>query len=230
MRSLFGARWNVFRYAADLSHLISVVLLLYRMWRKKSCSGISLKTQLLYVVVHVTRYCNASFFSPPVYNVLFKIFYLATAVAILWLMKRALAETYERRHDTFRIVFIIAVAALCAVPSAVSARRGGAGFFEAAGVYLWAFSLWTEALAVLPQIFLLVRSRRVDVLTLDSLFFMSIYRLFYLLNWVYQLISGVGPRTPVIYVTGVLQTAIYADYIFFYVRTKIGGENPGLPI
>ena len=43
--------WNIFRYLADFSHLISVVILLHKMITKKTCSGISLKTQLLFLLL-----------------------------------------------------------------------------------------------------------------------------------------------------------------------------------
>jgi ER lumen protein retaining receptor len=225
----YGPSWNPLRYAADLSHLISIVLLLYTMWRKKSCSGISLKTQFLFLIVHITRYCNGNFFAPPIYNIIFKLFYLVTAVAIIWAMMGPLARTSEIRHDTFRLAFLIVPAALFALPSGVSMYRETHSLYHVIGYYSWAFSLWAEALAVLPQMFLIQRCKKVDVIPWDSIFFMSIYRALYLLSWIYRLIRERETQYAVVYLSGILQTVIYIDYIFHYGKTKIKGGNPDLP-
>jgi ER lumen protein retaining receptor len=47
---------NVFRIAADFSHLGSIVILLHKMVQLNSCSGISFKSQALYFFVYLTRY------------------------------------------------------------------------------------------------------------------------------------------------------------------------------
>jgi hypothetical protein len=96
-------------------------------------------------------------------------------------------------------------------------------------IYFWAFSLWAEALAVLPQMILLGRSERVEALTREHLFFMSIYRLLYLFNWVYQLINHFKLEYKVIIITGIVQTVIYADYIWVYCRAKVTGQDLNLP-
>jgi ER lumen protein retaining receptor len=123
------------------------------------------------------------------------------------------------------------VCALLAIFTGVSDYRSSVipSVGHAIVMYFWAFSLWAEALAVLPQMILLGRGGRVDALNREHLFFMSIYRLLYLLNWVYQIVKSRGQRYPVLYITGVLQTAIYADFIWVYCRAKVKGEEFELP-
>jgi ER lumen protein retaining receptor len=224
-----GVTWNIFRYSGDFSHLISILILLFKMLRKRSCAGISFNTQLLYLIVHVTRYCNSNFFTPPIYNLIFKIFYLVTAIAILVAMRTRLASTWNRRHDTFRVIFIIILCALLAIITGGLEYRSTRTLGHSIQIYFWAFSLWAEALAVLPQMILLGRSERVEGLIREHLFFMSIYRILYLFNWFYQFIHNRGPKYHVIYVASVLQTVIYADYIYVYCRAKVKGQELDLP-
>nr|KAJ0228150.1 hypothetical protein LSAT_V11C100044030 [Lactuca sativa] len=48
----------------------------------------------------------------------------------------------------------------------------------------WAFSIYLEAVAILPQLVLLQRSGNVDNLTGQYVFFLGAYRALYILNWI----------------------------------------------
>ena len=42
---------NIFRLAADMLHLLSFIVMLYRMKTQRSCRGVSLKSQILFLTV-----------------------------------------------------------------------------------------------------------------------------------------------------------------------------------
>jgi len=212
--------WNIFRYLADFSHLVSVCLLLQKMLSKKSCYGVSLKTQVLYLVVFCARYVNRGLFYPPLYNVLFKAFYIVSAAAVVVLMKTRLRASYEKRHDTFHVAFILV---LC-LPFAYFSMS-----FKSFESFMLAYSLWVESVAIVPQLVLLGRSRKLVVMTRDCIFFMSVYRLFYVMNWVYKLATDTGRTQHVLWITGILQTAVYSDFIYVYLKTKVTGAEFELP-
>lgn len=46
---------NLFRLAGDMSHVVSILVLILRLRSSKSAVGISLKTQELFLIVFVTR-------------------------------------------------------------------------------------------------------------------------------------------------------------------------------
>ena len=213
-------QWNIFRYLADFSHLISVCLLLHKMLKKKSCSGVSLKTQILHLVVFCCRYLNRGLFAPPLYNILFKLFYMASAAVIVVLMMTRLRPSYEHRHDTFKIIIILVV---CAPLAWFSRPRKGFDYL------MMTYSLWVESFAILPQLVLLGRSKKLDVLNREYIFFLSIYRLFYLLNWIYKLATDTGKTAHVVWITGILQTIIYSDFIYVYLKMKVTGAEFELP-
>ena len=79
---------NIFRFLGDLSHLASIFILLHKIQQSRSCRGISLKTQGLYLVVFVTRYVDLitgpfqSF-----YNTLMKLFFIGSTAYTLYLMR-----------------------------------------------------------------------------------------------------------------------------------------------
>lgn len=52
--------------------------------------------------------------------------------------------------------------------------------------YLWAFSIYLEAIAILPQLILLQRHGIVENLTANYIVCLGAYRALYILNWVYR--------------------------------------------
>lgn len=212
--------WNIFRYIADTSHLVSIALLLYKMHEKKTCVGVSLKTNILYLSVYLLRYINPYLFDPPLYNLVFKIFFICTSIYIIYLIKVKYNPTYEVRHDTFRIIFVYVVSLILALLTTPSYNI----FF-----ITHSYSLWIEAFAIVPQLFLLNRSSKIDIINRDYIFFLSIYRLFYLINWLYKLFTDTGSTRANVWLSGITQTVIYSDFIYEYLKMKVSGKEYELP-
>ena len=82
----FQTNMNIFRLFGDLSHLTAIVLLLMKIWKTRSCAGISGKSQILFLVVFVTRYLDlfTSFIS--LYNTVMKMFFIGSAAGTVYLM------------------------------------------------------------------------------------------------------------------------------------------------
>jgi ER lumen protein retaining receptor len=216
---ILGKNWNVFRYTADLSHLASILILLTRMIRKRSCHGISLKTHILYLIVFLCRYCPDGFFRPPLYNIFFKIVYIVLTSVIIVLIRFVYRKTYDRKHDTFHMWFILLV---CVPPTLLSALNWGLSEL------LWTYSLWLESLVIFPQLFMLRRTQRTDTLTKDYIFFLGSYRLFYILNWARKYLKKHKTET-VVWITGIIQTLVYIDFLYYYVKAFVKGTEMELP-
>jgi ER lumen protein retaining receptor len=79
---------NIFRFLGDLSHLASIFILLHKIQTSRSCRGISFKTQLLYLIVFLTRYVDL-LTGPYVslYNTLMKLFFIGSTAYTLYLMR-----------------------------------------------------------------------------------------------------------------------------------------------
>ncbi len=59
---------NFFRIAGDMCHLLSFVVMFWKLHSSKSVAGISLKTQELYVIVFVARYLDLFWNFLSIYN------------------------------------------------------------------------------------------------------------------------------------------------------------------
>lgn len=65
---------NIFRLTADLAHLIAIVILLIKIWKTRSCAGISCRAQVLFLIVFVCRYLDIFTNFVSVYNSLMKVY------------------------------------------------------------------------------------------------------------------------------------------------------------
>jgi ER lumen protein retaining receptor len=80
---------------------------------------------------------------------------------------------------------------------------------------LWAFSIWLESVAVLPQLFMLQRTGEAEAITTHYLFALGIYRALYILNWVYRFFAQ-GYFDPIAVLAGIVQTVLYSDFFYIY--------------
>ena len=206
---------NIFRLIGDLLHLGAIFILLGKMLRQRSAAGISLKTQFLYAVVFTTRYLDLFTSYVSLYNTTMKLFFLATSWHICYLMRNRSPwkATYDRENDTFRVRYLIIP---CAVLALIFHRHTMHEFME----ILWTFSEYLEAVAVLPQIFLLEYTERYDALTSHYLFALGAYRLFYVFNWVYRYVYE-GRLLWVSVIAGTLQTLLYVDFFYHYITQVV---------
>lgn len=200
---------NIFRFAGDMTHLFSVIVLLLKIYATKSCSGVSLKTQELYALVFITRYLDLFTDFISVYNTIMKIVFISSSLALVWCMRQhpLVRRTYDKDLDTFRHYILVAVSLVLAL---VFHDR-----FTVKEIF-WAFSIYLEAVAILPQLVLLQRSGNVDNLTGQYIFFLGAYRAFYILNWIYRYFTESHYFRWIPWMAGLVQTALYADFFYYY--------------
>jgi len=205
-----------------MTHLLSIILLLLKIQGEKSCRGISLKTQELYALVFACRYLDlfTSFIS--LYNTVMKLVFLASSFSIIYYMRyhKQVKATYDREQDTFRVVFLV-------VPCLVLALliNHEFTFME----ILWTFSIYLEAVAILPQLVLLQRTSNIDNMSANYVFFLGTYRGLYILNWIYRYMTEHRYRQWIVWTSGVAQTALYCDFFYYYVKAWRSHEKLKLP-
>jgi ER lumen protein retaining receptor len=206
---------DLFRFIADMLHVAAIIILLSKMLRQKSSAGISLRTQFLYVVVFVTRYLDLFYYFISVYNTVMKLFFIASAVYICYLMHfvNPWKATHDKDNDTFRLRYLI-------VPCAILALLFHRESLHEVRTILWTFSEYLEAVAVLPQIFLLEHTDRYDALTSHYLAALGAYRLFYIFSWIYRYVVD-GELIWVSLLAGVIQTLLYCDFLYQYFQQVV---------
>ncbi|XP_077603299.1 ER lumen protein-retaining receptor 1 [Crocuta crocuta] len=105
---------NLFRFLGDLSHLLAIILLLLKIWKSRSCAGISGKSQVLFAVVFTARYLDLFTNYISLYNTCMKVVYIACSFTTVWMIYSKFKATYDGNHDTFRVEFLVVPTAILA--------------------------------------------------------------------------------------------------------------------
>ncbi|XP_017886996.1 ER lumen protein-retaining receptor [Ceratina calcarata] len=210
---------NVFRLLGDLSHLLAIIVLLLKIWKTRSCAGISGKSQILFAIVYITRYLDLITTYISAYNMFMKIIFIATSIAIVYLMYVKFKATYDHNHDTFRIEFLL-------LPTLVLALLINHEFTIVE--ILWTFSIYLESVAILPQLFLVSKTGEAESITSHYLFALGSYRGLYLLNWIYRY-YGENYYDLIVIVAGIVQTVLYCDFFYLYITKVLKGKKLQLP-
>jgi ER lumen protein retaining receptor len=94
---------NLFRFAGDMAHVFSILVLLLRLRVTKNAVGISLKTQELYLVVFVARYLDLFTTYYSLYNTMMKILYISATSYIIYMVgySEPFKTNYDKTHDSF---------------------------------------------------------------------------------------------------------------------------------
>lgn len=109
---------NIFRLIGDMSHVLSIVVLLLRLRVTKNAAGISIKTQELYFIVFVTRYLDLFTTYYSLYNSVMKVLYIASTGYIIYMVRKTepFKSTYDQAHDSFlHLKFAVAPCAVIAL-------------------------------------------------------------------------------------------------------------------
>jgi len=211
---------NIFRLCGDLSHLLAILLLLVKIWKTRSCAGISGKSQILFAIVYTTRYLDLFTSFVSVYNSVMKIVFLSASYGTLYLMFYKFKPTYDHNHDSFRIQYLI-------VPALVLS-------FVIVHVYtvmeiFWTCSIYLEAVAIMPQLFMVSRTGEAETITSHYLFALGSYRALYILNWIYRYYTE-DFLDWIVIIAGIVQTILYCDFFYLYITKVLKGKRLSLPV
>lgn len=202
---------NVFRLIADLSHLLAIVVLMIKIWKTKSCAGISGKSQVMYALVFITRYLDlfTNFVSP--YNTVMKVLFIVCTCITVYFIFFQYKDTYDSKHDTFRMEVLLILAL-------------GLGFLINHDFTFmeitWTFSEYLESVLMLPQMFMIFKMGKSELPTTLYLIVIGSYRALYGINWIWRYhFEGFFDLEAI--VPGCVQTAIYIGFFLTAVLMKV---------
>ncbi|RYP29817.1 hypothetical protein DL767_006558 [Monosporascus sp. MG133] len=212
---------NVFRVLADFSHLGSIFILLHKMTELNGAAGISFKSQALYLIVYISRYLDL-FSTRSIYNLVFKILFISAQSYVIYLMTTKYKSTTDPNLDTFRVQYLLGGAAVLGILFP---------YYYTPLEMSWAFSIWLESVAILPQLFMLQRTGEAEVITTHYLFALGLYRTLYIPNWIYRYLTEPNHKADwIAIVAGIIQTVLYSDFFWIYYQKVIKGKKFKLPV
>ncbi|KAL3316350.1 hypothetical protein Ciccas_005011 [Cichlidogyrus casuarinus] len=205
---MFGLQINIFRLLGDFSHILAIFILMRKIWKTRSCSGLSGKTQLLFMIVYISRYLDLFTHFISVYNTIGKIIYLSTTMVTVYLIFMKFRVTYQDHKDSFPIWTLL-------LPSGILAciESGVTDIIE----LFWSFSIFLESVAIMPQMFMIAKTKEAETITAHYLCALGLYRAFYIFNWAYRYVNE-DYLDYVALIFGIVQTVLYLDFFYLYIK------------
>ena len=219
---------NLFYAAGTQLWLFSMFYLLYHVTTADSFEYISLKTQMLYLLIFVCRYLDLFWNFWSLYNWIMKILFILLTLSIILTIKckATVCKTYKADNDGFWIALLI-------IPCFIAALIWNVWFspFE----ICWAFSRYLEIFAVIPQCYVLRchlhgKCRYFgDHTTFHSnlkvmikyIVLLTLYRLLYIINWTCRYKSEEDYYDPISWITGGVQLILYSDVLYHAFKNDI---------
>jgi len=213
--------FNSFRLAGDFLHLGSFMFLLIQFHSAKSCTGISLKSQELYLAVFLFRYMDIFWNFISLYNTFMKLLFIGATVYIIYMMRVPLKATATKEPNGIRISAVLCCGALV-LALLYNDHFPESTMWNSFVEIAWTFSIYLEAVAIIPQMEMLGRAKIVKNLTANYLFSLGAYRVFYLLNYAYRFsVDPVSSREFIIKaLSAVVQAGLYARFFMMYLESK----------
>ena len=215
---------NLPRLCGDSTHFVAILLLIWKICRNKSCGGISGRTQILYFIVFCTRYLDIFTHFVSYYNTFMKTFFIISTLCTILLIYVKFKETVEK-NDNFRIQLLLLLLSggiylvlLTLIPAFIINHE-----FTALEV-LWTFSIYLEALAIIPQLTLVIKNGEVDPTVFYYICALFSYRAFYIINWIWRYDTE-NFYDVIAFSAGCIQISLYMPFFYLYNRKVIQKEE-----
>lgn len=229
-----GSHHNSFIYAGA-TRVAGICILGYKLHSKKSCAGLSLKSQeLTAIYLFVRLICTLTFqlgarswwdFST-----------LCSTLWVIYMMRFKLKSTYNKDLDTMPLYYVVVPAAILAL--LIHPFYGGT--FFSITMMSWSFCVYMEAVAVLPQLRLMQNAKMAEPFTAHYVFALGIARFLDFAYWIIMIIEtrgrflnfwGYGSLWMLANLSAeIVQTFILSDFVYYYVKRVLAGELLVLPL
>nr|XP_025618298.1 ER lumen protein-retaining receptor erd-2.2-like isoform X1 [Arachis hypogaea] len=218
-----------FFVVAEAVHLAGTIVLLYKLFTKKTCSGLSLKTQEITALYLSGRLICGMLLRNVVgiymYIMLDLVFLLSTLLTI-WKIRFKLKSSYIKELDTVRVPFMVVSCAILAI--IIHPRSSDFSFTNT----LWAFCVYLEAISVFPQLRFMQNAKMVETFTGYYVFSLGISRFLALAQWIIQIYKTRGTYLFLLgsgniwflaaLLAEMVQSFILADFCYYYIKRQIG--------
>nr|GMC85349.1 putative ER lumen protein-retaining receptor C28H8.4 [Ipomoea batatas] len=208
---------NIF-IAAEAVHSIGIAVLIYKLMKEKTCAGLSLKTQELTAMFLAVRlYC--SFVMEYDIHTVLDLATLATTLWVIYMIRFNLKSTYMEDKDNFALYYVVVPCAVLALLIHPTTSH------HLVNKVFWAFCVYMEAVAVLPQLRVMQNTKIIEPFTSHYVFALGVARFLSCAHWVLQVLDssgdllvalGHGLWPPMVLISEVVQTFILADFCYYY--------------
>ncbi|KAK4794432.1 hypothetical protein SAY86_012426 [Trapa natans] len=211
---------------AEAVHAIGISVLIYKLMKERTCSGLSLKSQELTALFLAVRlYC--SFIMEYDIHTLLDSATLITTLWVIYMIRFKLTSSYMGAEDNFAIYYVVIPCAVLSLFIHPSTQH------HLLNRICWAFCVYLEAVSVLPQLQVMQNNKIVEPFTAQYVFALGIARFLSYAHWVLQVLDtrgrlltalGYGMWPSMFLLSEIVQIFILADFCYYYIKSVVGGH------
>nr|XP_023900857.1 putative ER lumen protein-retaining receptor C28H8.4 [Quercus suber] len=218
---------NHFFIGSEIIHALGIFVLIYKLKTKKTCSGLSLKTQELTALFLAVRLFCSTIMEGDIHTILD----LTTLVSTLWviyMIRFKLKSTYIKELDNLPLYYVVVPCAILAIPIHPFTPH-----FLITRIF-WAFGLYLEAVSVLPQLRLMQNAKMIEPFTAHYVFALGVSRFLACAHWIIKIYETRGRYLYLIgsgyiwfsaaFLSELVQTFILADFCYYYIKSFVQGQ------
>ncbi|KAF5784736.1 putative ER lumen protein retaining receptor [Helianthus annuus] len=217
-----------FFVASEFVHAAGIILLIYKLTKQKTCSGLSLQTQELTAIFLAVRLCCSLTMENDIHTFL-DFATLASTLWVVYMIRCKLQATYNEDLDDIQKYYLV-------VPCVILAMFI---YPHTHHCYLskvmWAFCVYLEAIAVLPQLTMMQKTKMIEPSTARYVFALGVARFLGCAHWIIQVYESAGAYLfllgtgyylwlPAVLLAEVVQSFILADFCYYYVKSLVNGQ------
>ncbi|KAK9757205.1 hypothetical protein RND81_01G147900 [Saponaria officinalis] len=223
---LFVKEYDHFFVASESIHALGILVLIVKLTtgHKRSCSGLSLKTQELTAIFLSARLVCSFMMENDIHTILDSITLIFT-LWVIYMIRFNLKSTYIKELDTFPLYYVIVP---CAVIALLIHPRAMTSYIARV---LWSFCSCVEALSVLPQLRFMQNAKMVETFTAHYVFALGVARFLGCAHWIFQIYESKGAYLflagrghfwiLLMLLAEAVQTFILVDFCYYYVKRYV---------
>ncbi|XP_019462787.1 PREDICTED: ER lumen protein-retaining receptor A-like [Lupinus angustifolius] len=215
-------------YASQAIYIVGTLILFYKLFTHKNCSGVSLKTQELMALFLVARLCCSMVLTEANIHTTIDLTSLLSVLLVIWMIRFKLKSSYIKELDTIKLHYVIVACAVLAI-----VVHPHTGHFRIYGTF-WSFSVYLEAISVLPQLRYMQNAKLIEPMTGKYVFALGLSKFLGLANWIIQIyetrgeyffLDGGGYFWYLIgFIAEMVQSFILADFCYYYIKSFMQGR------
>ncbi|KAB2022653.1 hypothetical protein ERO13_D07G205100v2 [Gossypium hirsutum] len=218
---------NHFFVASESIHAAGILVLIYKLTTKKTCSGLSLKSQELTAIYLAVRVVCSFNLEGDIHTLLDFATFLFTAW-VIFMIRFKLKSTYIKELDNFPIYYMVVPCAILAM--LINPRTAHIYFSHV----LWAFCVYLEAVSVMPQLRMMQNAKMIEPFTAHYVFALGMARFLACAHWIIQVYETGGRYLflvgygylwfPMAILAEIVQTFILVDFCYYYIKSFMQGQ------
>lgn len=212
---------------SEIVHAAGILVLGYKLLRKRNSGGLSLASQELTALFLACRLFCSFVMEYDVHTIL-DLLSLGATAGVIYCLRGPLKQTYQKSFDTMHHAMILIPCLVLALLVHPSTKHN---FFLRT---LWAFCVYLEAVSVLPQLRMMQKSGSVEKFTAHYVFALGLSRFIACSHWILQILEGdkfifkalgSGLWPSFVLLSEIVQTFILADFCYIYVKSFASGTG-----